>query len=349
MTWLLGIVLVVIAVAAMGRGKGSPVPQDYVKTVPPAFTGDKAIAVESILEQMRVQGVTLDDLARAHAIASPIAPRAKGEAVGKVFAWLGGIFIVAGLSAYIGMFWQDMNSVMRIIVTLGVGLTGYAWALLALQSGRFSAASVPVLLISLIMQTGGWFVMVEELSMGGGDWRYPTLLIMGVMGLQQLAAFSRFRITLLLFALLVYCYAFAFTLLDLLHADWNISLLVMGVSMIALAHAVYKTAHASLSPLGYGFGSLMFYTGLFDMVESTPAELLFLGAAVGNLTYVSTHVRSGTLLTISTLAILFYICYFTEKHFMHVLGWPVTLMLLGVLCIVISNMAMKIKRKMNAA
>jgi hypothetical protein len=61
--------------------------------------------------------------------------------------------------------------------------------------------------------------------------------------------------------------------------------------------------------------------------------------------YLSIAVRSRVLLIVSTVAILAYISYFTSEHFLDSLGWPIVLILLGLLLIGLSAAAMRINRR----
>ena len=61
--------------------------------------------------------------------------------------------------------------------------------------------------------------------------------------------------------------------------------------------------------------------------------------------FLSTWVRSRTLLFVSTVAILAYISYFTNEHFQDSLGWPLVLILLGLVFIALSTIAMRISRR----
>ena len=61
--------------------------------------------------------------------------------------------------------------------------------------------------------------------------------------------------------------------------------------------------------------------------------------------YLSTYVRSRTLLFTSTIALLSFIGYFTARHFIDSIGWPIALILLGFLMIGLSAAAFRISRK----
>jgi hypothetical protein len=84
--------------------------------------------------------------------------------------------------------------------------------------------------------------------------------------------------------------------------------------------------------------------GVFSLIERSPIEIAFLGVAAA-VVYLSTVVRSRTLLFVGTLAILSYVGYFSAKHFVQSIGWPIALVMFGLLLIGLSATAFKINRK----
>ena len=83
-------------------------------------------------------------------------------------------------------------------------------------------------------------------------------------------------------------------------------------------------------------------------MQASLIELSFLLVACGGV-YLSAYIRSRTLLTISTLAILAYVSYFTSEHFLDSMGWPFMLMLLGLFMIAIASIAVRINSRYIAA
>ena len=77
-------------------------------------------------------------------------------------------------------------------------------------------------------------------------------------------------------------------------------------------------------------------------------EILFLGAACG-LVFLSTWVKSRSLLFVGTLATLCYVVYYTGENFADVVGWPIALILFGLLLIGLSAVAFRINREYIAA
>ena len=89
---------------------------------------------------------------------------------------------------------------------------------------------------------------------------------------------------------------------------------------------------------------MLFFHGLFELVQRTAFELVFLAVACTGV-FLSTYVRSRTLLFVCTIAILTYISYFTAEHFQDSLGWPLVLVVLGLAFISLSAIAMRINRR----
>lgn len=306
---------------------------------------DKAKAITSILQLMQVHSISLANLTAA-VKAQAVHEKKTGvsDTAARLFSILGGNFIFAGIAIYIGMFWVQMNAAEHIIVTLGIGLVLHVLAMLALRDARYERMVKPLFLVAAILQTGGWFVFLAEFFPHSEDLHHAILFVTSVMALQQGATFYRHRLTLLLFMTLAFTYGFAFDALDLLGVNAVWIAMVMGLSMMLVAEAVRKSPHYALSDLGYFLGSCLFFCGLFAKVQHSSGELLYLAAACGCL-YISTLTRSNALLTVSTLAMLSYIGYFTVEHFVQSAGWPLSLLLLGAIFFAISNFSLRLKKR----
>ena len=120
---------------------------------------------------------------------------------------------------------------------------------------------------------------------------------------------------------------------------------VIGISLMLTAYGLHRAnRYQRLIGLGYLVGSIMFYTGLFELLQDTPVELLYL-AVTAALLYASVMLRSRTLLLTTVLAMLAYIGYFSAQHFADSLGWPITLMLMGIAFLGVGTIAMKLRRQ----
>ena len=81
----------------------------------------------------------------------------------------------------------------------------------------------------------------------------------------------------------------------------------------------------------------MAYSGLFDLVQHTSVELLYLAVAASTL-------QSRALLLTTVIAMLAFIGYYSAEHFANSLGWPATLILMGIAFLGVGTLAIKVKQ-----
>lgn len=121
--------------------------------------------------------------------------------------------------------------------------------------------------------------------------------------------------------------------------------LITGICVISAAYGLHKAKrYPGLSGLGYFAGSILAYGGLFDLVQGKPFELLFLAASASML-YACVVLQSRMLLFTTILSMLGFIGYYSTKHFSNSLGWPVTLILMGVAFLGVGTLAIKVRRQ----
>jgi len=129
------------------------------------------------------------------------------------------------------------------------------------------------------------------------------------------------------------------------YSSYNWASLITGLSISFAAYGMHRAdRYPRLIALGYFVGSLMAYAGLFDLVENTSFELIYLAATAAVL-YTCVVLQSRALLLTTVIAMLGFIGYFSGKHFAHSLGWPITLVLMGVAFLAVGALAIKVKRR----
>jgi len=362
---------------------------------------DKPGALRHIAQLMNTYGITPGEVETAFHAPSPdaeAAKRSKGDIAKTLFAYLGAIFILSGVGTYVGMFWNTMGSVMRILVTLGVGYILLVVLVSALHEKKFPKLILPLTLACVFMMTNGWFVLIHEIFPRGHNWRLAAMFVFGVMALHQGLLFGKYQRTVLAFTGLFFVYAFLNVALDYAGMSNTYIAIVLGASVLLVGTAMEKTPHRTLCEpalligfiwlnsglfdfvsryveknwsslvigisvmmaaygmqkagryprligLGYFIGSIMAYAGLFDLVQNTPYELAYL-AVTASILYACVVLQSRALLLTTVIAMLGFIGYFSEKHFAHSLGWPLTLVLMGVAFLGIGALAMRVKRRM---
>lgn len=261
--------------------------------------------------------------------------------------YLGGIFIFAGLGVYINMIWDDINSLSRVIITLGSGFVAFILSLLCTSDARFTKALTPFIVIAGILQPMGLFVFMDEYLPHTGNVTLAACYVMGFMLVQQFIAFVATRVTGFLFFSVFFFYSFICMILNL----WEISDLIVpvaiGISGLMVAWGIDQTNHRSITPFYYFCMSGIVAIASYDLLEETHFDALLVGVSC-ILIYVAMIAASRTILTVAVISLLGYLVYFTGEYFKNIVGWPIALIVLGLVMIGISAYAVKIGKRIGS-
>ena len=304
---------------------------------------DRTRALHEIAAIAKQHGITASEIATALDEAPAAAPDDRRRAaLVRVLGFLGGTFVFAGIGVFIALQWEDMGSAARVVVTLGSGLATFVLAVLASRDARFEKAAAPMFLVSAALEPTGMLVAFDEFG-SGGDWRMAVLIATGTMAVQFGVTFEAIRRSTPLFVTILFGVLFWWTAFDLLDLDGGLTAAILGGIMLLTAAGVDRTIHRDITPVWYLFGAGAFLGGVFDLVERTPLEILFLAIAAG-FVYLSVVLHSRTLLVVATLAILAYTGWFTGQYFADSIGWPLALIAFGMFMIGLSALAFRIDR-----
>jgi hypothetical protein len=305
---------------------------------------DRTQALQQIAAIARQHGLSVSEIAAVLEAPAGAPPAARGQAVlVRVLGFLGGTFVFAGIGVFIALQWDDLNSGARVLVTLGSGIAALVLAILAWRDRRFEKTVTPFLLMAAALEPTGMLVAFDEFG-SGGDWRWASLLTAGAMALQFSAVFRALRRSTALFLVVLFGTVFWWTALDLADMDEKVMALAIGASLLLACVGIDRMGRREITPFWYFCGATAFLYGLFDLVERTPAEILFLAVAAG-FVYASVIVHSRTLLAVATLAILAYTAWFTGEHFVDSIGWPLALVAFGLVLIGMSALAFRLDRE----
>ncbi|MBT8053785.1 MAG: DUF2157 domain-containing protein [Xanthomonadales bacterium] len=257
----------------------------------------------------------------------------------KILAYLGGVFVLAGIAIFIGMQWDQFNSVVRVLVTLGVGFAIFLFGLATMADERFTKVTTPALLIAALLQPTGIVVMLNEYARDG-DPEHGLLFMCVVLFVQQFLTFLAKKRTVLLFTSLFFGAAGFGTLGEILNIDLEVVALALGIGLTLICYAIDKTAHRVITPFWYLAGSVFFLYGAFDLLEGSVFEIAYFGIAAGFM-YLGTVVRSRTLLFSSVIALMGFTGYYFQDSLANAFG----LIVMGFLLIGLSAFAMSLNRK----
>ncbi|HPB90950.1 MAG TPA: hypothetical protein PK372_09035 [Rugosibacter sp.] len=261
----------------------------------------------------------------------------------RLFGYIGGIFVFAGIVIYVSMQWDELNAVSRIILTLGTGFSAFIMALVCMSDERFEKAATPLFLVAVVLESAGILVTLKEFSRGG-DPAYGLLFLHAVMAIQQSCAFYARQRTVLALTTTYFVVGFFSIAFDLLEVNRHLIGIAIGLSLLCVGWRMGGSRHKSAAGLVYFFGSILFLGASYDWLRGMHIDIVF-PALAGGMIFLSTVARSRTLLFVATLALIGYIGKFMAQHFAHNLAGPVGLMLAGFLLIGIGALAVRINKK----
>jgi hypothetical protein len=299
----------------------------------------KSAALSQIQEIARQHNITAAEISAALS-AADIEPGKSTTTTSRILAYIGAVFVLCGLGFFLELYWDDMNSAARIILYLGSGLVLLCMALLSLDHSRHAKAATPLFLLAAVFQLGGLLVAFDELGTGG-DPQHAWLAASLVLLAQTLILFFRFPRSVLLFLVISFALLSLANCFDLLDIDEELNAVIVGFSLLYCSYGLDKTAFRGITPFWYFVGGVAASLGAFELLEGTPIHVIYIGFAA-LLIYLSTVANSRTLLFVASCAMIAYLGYFTAEYFVDSVGWPLSLMIMGLVLILMSTAAAKI-------
>jgi len=300
-------------------------------------------ALQDIVALAQHNRITLAEIAQALDASSVQPNAAPASVLSKLFGYVGGIFVFAGIGVFISMYWDDFGSASRVIITLGSGLVAFVMGLVCLTDQKYERATTPLFLMASVLQPTGIMVMLQEYS-SGGDVRHGLLFMAAYMLVQQGATFWAKQRTVLAFSAVLFGCIFFANLFDIWDVDEKLIGIAIGSSLLCIAYAMQQSKHMAIAPFWYFVGAVLLLWSMFELVENSLLEPVYLGATAF-IIFLSTYVRSRTLLLVGTLAMLIYIGYYTAEHFANTVGWPIALVIIGIALIGLSALAVRLNNQ----
>ncbi|HEY4496887.1 MAG TPA: DUF2157 domain-containing protein, partial [Candidatus Paceibacterota bacterium] len=257
--------------------------------------------------------------------------------VTKMLYVLGGAIVIVGIGIFIARIWTDIGSLGRIAVTLGLGLTLALIGSLLFKKEKGGDIGSVFHFLGGFLISGGATVALSEFNIKN-DWAFVAtsattfLFYMLLSGFHKRAILTFFAIAnatstiyLILNAIIGGPFRGTFQIEDI----YKYTTILIGISYILLAYA-FKTGWSSkLIGALYFFGSIFFlspaFTNIFDSMFWQFIYLIFLSVGFS----ASVYIRSRIVLIFSTIFLLAYISYITSEYFADSIGWPISLVILG--------------------
>ena len=322
---------------------------------------DKETLLRSVGTAIHDGLITPDDLCAfcAHPVAlseSKSTEPSKTFNLSGVLYYVGAGIAFIGVSIFVGQHWEDLPSILRILVTLGAGLALFSAATLLESTKRLDRVPDALHFLSGLLIPGGIFVTLNELGFHGSDWG-PGLIFLALTFAYMLA-YRFYRHNILVLFSIVYG-TFAFFLITGAMAAGFVSFdrndylayrfVGVGGTYLLLGYAFLAMREKILSPWLYGFGALALLGGSFALQGWSPTqsicwEVVYPGLVFGAM-FLSIHLRSRAVLFLGAAFLVGDIFKLTDEYFQNSLSWPLMLILAGFLLIGVGYVTFSLNKK----
>jgi hypothetical protein len=261
--------------------------------------------------------------------------------------YIGGAIVFFGIAIFIAQNWTTINTPTKLIATLGVSIMAFICARLFDKQENTRGIATGFDLISALVAPFGFYVLLDTLGLRIESSGSLSVLI-AILFLVYLASFIALRRTLYLLFSILLATAFYFSFTNWLvegngyfqtSAFFEYRLLLAGLAYITLGYYFSQTTRRVLTGFLYSFGVLGFLGSAMALGGWSPNQNIFweifFPFCVFGVIFASVFLQSRSFLTFGALFLMGYIMKITGEYFSAGLGWPLALVLAGLLLIAV--------------
>ena|SRR3989344_2439290 len=275
----------------------------------------------------------------------------------EVLYFIGGFIVFVGIAILIWQNWSTLNSVTKILTTLGFGIAAYFAGVILNREERYGALGYAFHLIAALVIPLGLTVTFDQAGLKTSSAGTQSL-IAGTLFAMYLSSYLVFKKPFFTFFSIAYATYFFFSFTNFLIGSnpyftdikfYEYRFLMVGLSYLLLGYYLSSTEQKDLSGILYGFGNLFFLGAALVLGGWKPSqnvlwEIVFPGL-VFIILFLSVHLKSKAFLTWGTIFLMAYILKITGEYFSGTIGWPLSLMICGVSLIGIGYYAFTVNKK----
>lgn len=276
----------------------------------------------------------------------------------QVLYYIGASIVFLGICVLVYQNWDSLNSVTKVLVTLGSAIATYVVGALLIKYEDFKGASLGFFLISALLAPLGLYILFDKIGLDTSAISVSVLVFLISFSV-FVASFFIFRKIIFTLFSIIFGTALFFVLIQWLVGEnftysdmskiWEYRFLVTGLSYMFLGYAFRETTQKALTGVLYGFGSMIFLTTGLVLGGWMPEQNMFweliYPLLVFGIVFLSVYIKSKSFLVFGSLGLIGYILKITGEYFTEGLGWPLALVLAGLVIMVVGYYAVKINKK----
>ena len=268
---------------------------------------------------------------------------------------VGGLVIVMGISVLVGQHWAELHPVVRILSTLGAASVAFVSGLLLSRKPEFTIWSAAFYLISAILMPLGVYVLFDSLQIGNLSLG-TEVWISGIAFLFHGVVLAKLKKGIHLLFTLVYGIWFYYMALVYLFGQQQFNsdqfsyiTIVLGVSLGFLGVAIARSQFHRIAGLLYGTSTALVLGSSLALQGYVPTASLFWEGifpiiAFGFI-FLSSSLKSRFMLVVASVMLMGYIMKLTSEYFAGDLGWPLALVIAGLLLMAVGYLAFVMNKR----
>lgn len=279
----------------------------------------------------------------------------------EVFYYIGGVIVLLGLIVLIGQNWVSFSYGLQILVTFGVGLAFFISASLLQKTEQVKNLSTVFYFLSGALIPFGYFVIFKD-SISDSTFDFYNTLIPFLCLLQF--GLTQFVLKKDVFTIFNTIFAtwFFFSLSnhlmdanpDRFNANFHsYQIILVGISYTLIAYYLkvkgrlfsnWLNLLGTLGILGVGFHLNFLASGFYGPEASVIWLILYPLMLIASIVS-SIYLKNSAFLFVGTLFLIAYLMRITGQYFSAVLGWPIALIVMGIVIMVLGYLAFHLNKK----
>ncbi len=320
---------------------------------------NKQELLKELLAKIQNGELTVTEIQQAIGVSSDTSSKddEPSSRLSTVLYFIGGGVVFLGMVFLIAQEWQRFSGTMKIFVSFGSGLAAFVVGVLLTSQKRLGAVGPAFFLIAALLLPGGLFVAYDELGVNIAT-VIAQIQIAGILFAGYLTAYLLMRENVLLtFAFIFGSWLFMASMDYFVRGvpifdHWRFfsyTILLLGLAYMLLAYSFAETERAALSGWLYSFGVMGFLSAALALGGWKPSQSIFWEAIypglVFGIIFLSTHLKSKSLLIFGSLALGIYLTKITAQYFSDSLGWAFSLVIIGFLLMGVAYLAVRLNRR----
>lgn len=284
---------------------------------------------------------------------------ARPVSISEVLYYLGGLIVFVGISVLVWQHWGTLTPLLRILVTLGTSIVAYSIGAILGSNKNLDSLGHAFHVIAALVMPLGIAVTADALGI-----RLTTAaaqsVVTGLLFFVYLMSYFIIRKHLFVIFALLYGTLLFFSFTEFLVGGGpyfpvtefiHYRIMIVGISYILLGNYFSQTPLVGIIEFIFSLGVLGVLGPALALGGWSPNpnvfwELIYPGLALGSV-FLSFYFKSRAFILFGTLFLMAYILKISAEYFSQSLGWPISLVLAGLLLIGVGYLAFALNKKIT--